>query len=79
MRAACDGACLSSLKALKFALSKPFRDPCGATQMPGLRLIVHGPFPHSPPGGPDADPAPGYNPLSIKKAVPGPGAVPGSD
>ena len=46
--------------------------------MPGLRLIVHGPFPHSPPGGPDADPASGYNPLSIKKAVPGPGAVLGS-
>jgi hypothetical protein len=47
--------------------------------MPGLRLIDHGPLPHLPPGRADADPARGYNPLSIKKAVPGPGAVPGSD
>ena len=39
--------------------------------MPGLCLIVQGPFPHSPPDGTDADPAPGYNPLSIKKAGPG--------
>jgi hypothetical protein len=76
---ACDSTCLSSGKSLKFALSKPFRDPCGATLMPGLRLIDHGPLPHLPPGRSDADPAPGYNPLLIKKAVPGPGAVPGSD
>ena len=69
-RIVCDSACLSSGKSLKFALSRPFRDPWRANQMPGLRLIDHGPFPHSPPGGPDADPALGYNSLSISTLLP---------
>ena len=77
--AVCDAACLSSGISLIFDPTKPLRDPCGAIQMHGLSLIDHGPFSHPRPRGPDADPAHGCNSLSIKKADPGPGTVPGPD
>ena len=77
--AACGCARPAHRKASTLALTAPPRNPCGTTWMPGLRPTHQRPRPNQPPGDGRRPRSQGYNPLSLKKALPIPGTVPGSD